>query len=131
MNLLDGSCVLNESVYDCIGAAFLHCPSDEREGEKVKGVRSAKAQGALAPTVAGEVNARRATNDEHQGVLGELSAQPPETGSVVAEKVPDVIPSALAWRDRLASARAGWNSLHRTHLRVWLYRAWCVVWLFA
>jgi hypothetical protein len=99
VDLLDGSCDLNESVNDGVGAAFLHGPSDEREGEEVKGVWPAKAQSALAPTVSGEVDAGGAPNDEHQGVLGELSAQGPESGSVIAEEVPNVVPSTSAWRD--------------------------------
>ena len=49
--------------------------------------------------VVGEVETRGATNDEHKGALGKFGAEPPEIGSVVAEKVPHVVTSALAWRD--------------------------------
>ena len=79
VDLLDGSSVLSKSVNDGVGAALLDGPSDEREREEVKGVWPAKAPSALAPAIFGEVDAGGAPNDEHQGVLGELSAQGPES----------------------------------------------------
>ena len=90
MKLLDGPCIFNESMHDCVWAAFLDRPGNERDGEKVELIWPAEAKGALSLAVAGEVETRGATDNEHKSALGKSGAESPEMGCVVAEKAHEV-----------------------------------------
>ena len=57
MELLDRPRVLDDSVHDCIRAALLDRPANERDGEEIEGVWPAEAKGALPLAVAGEIEA--------------------------------------------------------------------------
>ena len=99
MELLDRPRVLDDSVHDCIRAALLDRPANERDGEEIEGVWPAEAKGALPLAVVGEIEAWRATDDENKSALGESGAKSPEMGRVVAEKAPHVEAGTLARRD--------------------------------
>ena len=99
MELLDRPRAFDDGVHDCIGAALLDRPANERDGEEIERVWPAETKGALPFAIAGEIEAWGATDDENKSALGESGAKSPEMGCVVAEKAPHVVAGALALRD--------------------------------
>ena len=95
MELLDRPRVFDDSVHDCIGAALLDRPANERDGEEIEGVWPAETKSALPFAIAGEIEAWKAADNENKGSLRESSAKSPEVGGVVTEKAPKSKPARL------------------------------------
>ena len=96
VELLDGPRIFDDGVHDCVGAGLLDRPSNEKDGEEIKGVWPAETKSALPLAIAGEIEAGRAADNENKGPLRESCAKSPEVGGVITEEAPNVEASTLA-----------------------------------